>query len=196
MDTVTSITLLEGLRDEDDAVAWRRFIDRYQPMVISFARKIGLGAAQSQDAAQETMLAFMQGYRERRFDHSKGRLRSWLFGIARRKVADLKRERAREVPAADRPGATDWLESLESPDDAHAVWEREWQRSVLRACLDEVRCHVNPTTLSAFELYVFEDWPVDRVADHLSMTPNAVYIAKTRVLAHIREIRAAMEEVW
>ena len=70
------------------------------------------------------------------------------------------------------------------------------QRAVLRACLDEVKDQVNPTTMSAFDLYVFEDWPVEKVAEHLDMTPNAVYIAKTRVLAHVREIRAAMEEIW
>ena len=39
MDTITSTTLLEGLKDARNHEAWHRFVLRYEPMVVSFAMK-------------------------------------------------------------------------------------------------------------------------------------------------------------
>jgi RNA polymerase sigma-70 factor (ECF subfamily) len=196
MDTVTSTTLLEGLMNRQDSLAWRRFHGRYEPMVMSFARKLGLNDSDAQDVGQEVMLAFVQEYWGGRYDRAKGRLRSWLFGIAHRKVIDLRRKKAKEAVVADRTDATGFMERLESPQEAEAVWEEEWQRFVLRACLDEVGRHLSPTTVKAFDLYVLKQWPVEKVADHLGITQNSVYIAKNRTMERIRQIKAEMEEIW
>ena len=193
---MTSLTLLAELRGEGDSAAWKRFVERYRPMVVSFALSLGLGEDEAQDAGQETMLAFVRGYREGRFDRAKGGLRRWLFRVARRKVVDIIRKRPNEVVVADRSDATAFLETIESPDEVPPAWEREWRRAVLRACMEEVARHVNAKTLAAFELCVFKEWPIEQVSQHLDMTPNAVYIAKSRVMAHIRDLRPKLEQMW
>ena len=196
MDTVTSSTLLEGLKDAQNSPAWEQFLARYRPMVASFAKRLGLGHADVSDVCQETMLAFAHGHREGRYDPEKGKLQKWLFGIAYHKAADLKRRHLKEIVVPDGTDSSGFLQSIESPEDATVAWDEEWQRAVLRACLDEVARHVNPSTFKAFELSVFEEWPVAKVAEHLEMTPNAVYIAKNRVMDRILKIRAEMEASW
>jgi RNA polymerase sigma factor (sigma-70 family) len=177
-------------------VAWQRFEERFRPMVFAFARKLGLNETDAQDAAQETMVAFLEAYRGGRYDRTKGRLRSWLFGIAHRRVIDALRNRAREVRVSDKTELTAFLENIEDTDPAEAVWEREWRRAVLHACVAEVARDVYPETLAAFDLYVLQQWPVERVAEQLGITTNAVYIAKNRVMTRIREIRSRIEEAF
>ena len=196
LDTVTSLTLLEGLRDPHNEVAWRRFTARYEPMVLSFARGMGLGDSDARDAGQETMLAFVQAYRNGGYDRSKGRLRSWLFGIAHRKVIDIFRRWNKEQVLTDRSDATAFLESIESPERASGVWEHLWERTVLEACMAEVAEQTTQDAMESFRLYVLEEWPPAEVAEHLGMSRNAVYINKSRIIERLREVQRQMEEIW
>ena len=196
MDTVTSLTLLEGLRDPHNEDVWRRFTARYEPMVLSFARGMGLGDSDAHDAGQETMLAFVQAYRDGAYDRSKGRLRSWLFGIAHRKVIDIFRRRNKERVLADRSDATAFLESIESPERASGVWEHQWERAVLEACMAEVAKQTSQDAMESFRLYVLEEWPPAKVAAHLGTSRNAVYINKSRIIGRLQELQQEMDEVW
>ncbi len=194
MDAPTTTTLLEGLRRPDDRHAWLRFEEQFGPMIVGFARRLGLDEWDAQDAAQETMLAFVEAYRNGRYDREKGRLRNWLFGIAHRKVSRILQHRAQEAAVTDRPAASASLGLIASPDAAETVWEREWQRAILRACVAEVARQVEPTTFAAFELCVIQEHPTEKVAEQLGLTTNAVYIAKNRVMTRIREARRRIEE--
>ena len=55
------------------------------------------------------------------------------------------------------------------------------QTQRLRYCLQHVRRDIEPQTFRAFALYVLDEWPVDRVAAHLQINANQVYLAKSRV---------------
>jgi RNA polymerase sigma factor (sigma-70 family) len=196
MDTVTSATLLEGLKDICDQTAWSRFNSRYRPMVLSFARKLGLSDPDAEDAAQETLLGFLQGYREGQYQREKGKLRSWLCGIAHRKVVDIKRKKRRDPMGPDDTANPVFFDRIESPEEARTAWDEEWQQAVLQACLEEAARGMNPQTLEAFDLYVMQEWPVKKVAEQLGMTTNAVYIAKNRILEQMQKLRPQMEEIW
>ncbi len=196
MKSVTSTTLLEGLRDGGNTIAWRRFIDRYQPMVVSYARKQGLSDCDAEDIGQETMMAFIKSYGKGGYDPNKGRLRNWLFRIAHHKVVDVIRRRVRENVVSPRSAGTSILQTIPSRDSAQKKWDREWEHFVLRACLEEVAKQVQQKTYQAFELVVLQQWPVDEVAEHLGMSENAVYIAKNRVVSHARKFLPRVEESW
>ena len=58
--TTTTTAMLEGLRDPGNETVWRDFDERYRPVLIGFAQRLGLTAADAEDAAQETLLAFMK----------------------------------------------------------------------------------------------------------------------------------------
>lgn len=196
MDDKTSTVLLQALRDHGNDRAWEQFERRYRTMLWSFCLKLGLQSADAQDAAQEAITAFIEAYQAGRYDREKGRLRSWLFGIAHRKAIDIRRRRGREVVVSDKTDGSMFLGAVESPDEAAQLWEQEWQAAVLRACMEGVRREVNAATFEAFELQVLHEKPVEEIAGRLSMTPHAVHCAKSRVLARIRELRPVLEETW
>jgi len=196
VEIATSTTLLAGLRNPQDQAAWERFSERYRPLVIRFARGLGLSGHDAQDAAQETMAAFFKAYRDGSYDREKGRLRSWLFGIAHRKVIDLRRRRAREVVVTDKSDASAFLGNVESSCEAEQIWEQEWQAAVLRACMDEIRREVKPETFQAFDLYVLRQKPAEEVMAHLGVTRHALHCAKSRILGRLRELQPVIEENW
>ena len=196
METITSTTLLQGLRDAGNTTAWRRFDERYRVMVVAYARKLGLSGSDAEDVGQETVVAFVRGYGDGGYDPCKGRLRSWLFSIAHHKAIDVLRRSARENVLSARADGTRLLQGIPSREEAEERWEAEWRRFALRACLAEVAQRVQRKTYAAFELYVLQGWTVDAVAEHLHMSENAVYIAKNRIISRVRQLWPEMETNW
>jgi RNA polymerase sigma factor (sigma-70 family) len=196
MQTVTSTTLLEAIKNDGDHCAWELFINRYRPMIVSFASRLGLNKADSEDIAQETLMAFLKSYREDRYDRQKGHLRSWLFSVARCNVIDVQRKNARESVFQDNSNATGILTGVESPNRLKAIWDEEWLRAIIQACLEEIARNVSPQTIEIFTLSVLKEWTVDAIVKQLGVTSNTVYIARNRVLKKFRDLKAEMEEIW
>jgi len=78
-----------GPADPEKDAIWREFPGRYQPVLVAFARRFGLTHDQAEDAPQGALLRFVEEYRAGRYERSRGRLRSWIFTIARARI--LKR---------------------------------------------------------------------------------------------------------
>jgi len=192
--TRTSTALLEGLRDPDNAQAWVAWVERYRPLVVRSARRAGLGAEEAEDVAQSTLLAFSEAYRQGRYDRERGRLRTWLYGIAVNKVREARRRR-RELTPGD-TAAEALFGDLRAPDELEAIWEAEWRDAVLLQCLEEVRREVEARTFRAFELVAREGRDPAEVGAELGLSRDAVYAAKRRVLRRVRELAPAIEEIW
>lgn len=193
---VTTSTVLERLQRFDDRDAWAEFADRFRAPIERFARKQGLSEADSEDVAQETLLGFAKGYRENGYDRSKGRLSTWLFGIAWRRVDHVRRrgDRAFTERTADDNATAFWAGV---PDDAEAsaAWDSAWEQALLERCVRRVKHEVQPATFRAFEMLVLEKRSVEDVVAELGITRNAVYIAKHRVATRIRALVGELEDL-
>lgn len=196
MMTATSTDMLLGLKDRDNDRIWSEFCARYQPLVLSFARKVGLSEHDAQDVAQESLLAFARAFREGKYDREKGQLRQWLLGIASNKMKDSRRSRGREFAVGHQGDTTGMLSAIPDDQTLSEVWEAEWRRTIIRQCMDEVRDQFEPATMRAFELFVLEDWPAEKVGEHLAISANAVFKAKRRVLTRIREVYQYLQTNW
>jgi RNA polymerase sigma factor (sigma-70 family) len=195
--TCTSTYLLEGLKDPGNATVWRQYVERYRPLLVRYGQRLGLGTEDAEDVAQRALLSFCQAYQAGKYDRDKGRLRNWLFGIARNEIRNWRRRHQQhELQVAGQPDQTDFFAQLGDEDRWEQVWEQEWRHAVMRQCLEEVRREVDPTTFEAFELFASRGWPAARVAKQLGLTANAVFIAKHRILRRIRELLPQMETVW
>jgi RNA polymerase sigma-70 factor (ECF subfamily) len=189
--------MLEGLQHADNQTVWNQFVQRYRPMIVSYAQRLGLNKTDAEDAAQQTLVAFCTAYVEGKYHREQGRLRTWLFGIAKRQIWNLRRRgRGREVQIVDNPSETDFFDRKAEDDQQEKIWDEEWRNAVLRQCLSEVRNDFDEKSLQAFELFAHQGWPAARVAEHLDITSNAVFIAKHRIMKRIREILPRMEEIW
>lgn len=194
--TVTNTYLLNGLKDQNNTRIWSDFYARYQPLLVVFAKRLGLTEQDAQDAAQEALLAFVQTYREGAYDRDKGRLRTWLFGIATHKVRDIQRRRGKQLVIVDDADTTRFLNKIPDDRSLSEVWEAEWARAILTECMEQVRQKVKPQTMEAFELFALKGMPAAKVAQQLGMTENAVWIAKNRVVSHMRNMQEHLEENW
>jgi RNA polymerase sigma-70 factor (ECF subfamily) len=193
--TATSTSLLSGLARQDDR-QWREFVDRYQPVLVAFARKLGLSEQDAADAAQDTLLVFAVGHREGKYDRSKGRLRTWLLGIATNKIREIRRKGRREFVPVDEDDGTRLINQIEDDHTMSDLWEEQWREAVLEACLKEVREQVEPVTMRAFELFVLQEWPAEKVASELGISANAVFKGKRRVLTRMHQIYKYLEANW
>jgi RNA polymerase sigma factor (sigma-70 family) len=191
--TRTSTILLEGLKDLSNAAAWHEFDVRYRPLLMAVGRRLGLKDADAEDAAQETVAAFLRNYREGSYSRDRGRLRDWLAGIMSHKVRDLQRHQVREDKLLhETPPAAEGVED----DRVKAAMDEEWAKATLRQCFEEVRKEVSPQMFESFELSALELWPAGQVAQRLGISVDAVYQNKCRVLQAVRELLPQMEEIW
>lgn len=179
--TQTSTTLLAGLAEPDNQTAWRRFYVGYTPMLLSYAKRVGLSDADAQDAVGETLTTFIQKYRAGEYDRARARLKSWLGGIMANKVRKIIERRP--SPSLDRE-----LGPFEpaAANETDGAFEREWQLERLSQAMALLRNEIDPTTFQAFDLYALKDWPVAKVASFLGVSPNVVYISKTRTIQRLR----------
>lgn len=197
LSTVTSMSLLEGLRDSGHRTVWADFVGRYRPLIVRFGVRAGLSEADAEDAAQSTLTVFATAYADGKYDRQKGRLRHWLFGIAAKHVSRARSgRRRREVQVCGQAGETDFFAGLPGENQLEDLWNKEWQEAVYRECLAEVRTNFDEKTVAAFELFTSSGQSAREVAERLGLTDNAVYLAKHRILKRIREILPAVEEIW
>jgi RNA polymerase sigma-70 factor (ECF subfamily) len=186
--SVTSATLLERLRDTRDADAWGRLVELYAPLIRGWAERLNVRGADADDLVQEVMAVVVRRFPEFVHPEKPGAFRGWLRAIAANCARTMWKAR-RVNPTA--PGGTDfggYVARLEDPaDDFARAWEREHDLHVTRRLLDRIKGDFEARTWELFRRFVLEGQSAEQVAAETGTTPNAVYIAKSRVLARLRE---------
>jgi len=190
---ITTTEVLEGLQRPDDALAWERFCTHFRPVVVKFAIQLGLSRTDAEDAAQETMLSFVKAFREGKYCREKGRLSSWLFGVAKRVILSLRGRSSLEVAIADKTTGTSFWDLIQDDNKLEQSWETEWRQMVLDECISQARREFDPKVFDAFEQYAVAGIAVHEVCQRLNLSRNAVYVAKSRVLSRLRELQRQFE---
>lgn len=182
----TTTELLKDLLRPDSRSAWDEFDRRYRPVLFSFLRRMGLDEADAADVTQETLTCFIQDYRDHKYDRSQGRLRSWLIGIARCRLADLQRAVGRRRIQRGESA----IVTLPDESEAAAVWDAEERRLIFDQAVKELRqtSRFNERTIEAFERIVLRQEPVETVSAALGLTAQEIYNAKNRIVERLREI--------
>jgi RNA polymerase sigma-70 factor (ECF subfamily) len=190
----TRPSLLVRLRDPRDQAAWTEFVAVYAPLVYSYARKQGLQDADAADLGQEVLQAVARGIGRLEYDPVLGSFRGWLFTVVRNKLSNWRRDQGNRPRAS---GDTDTQRLLEeclvSPGE-EAEWETEWEDRLFAWACEQVRRDVTDQTWQAFWRTAVEDQTGKQVADGLGMTVAAVYRARSRVLARLKELVQSVQE--
>ena len=193
---LTRVTLLTRIRDGRDADAWREFVQIYGPVVYRFARNRGLQDADAADLMQDVLRSVARHAGRLEYDPKKGTFRGWLYTITRNKIYNFlsaQRNRPRgsgDADAHERLDATPARDE-DGPDEE---WEREYQRGLSARAMDRVKGEFQPATWKAFWGTAVDGKPAAEVGAALGMSPGAVYVAKSRVLARLRdEVRKLMD---
>lgn len=186
----TRVSLLARLKDPADHDGWQRFFDTYARVIHALALKAGLSSSEADDALQETLISVageMPGFD---YDRSRGSFKGWLFRIARRRIADQFRKRARQQRQPTDPDAV--IDELADPatDPLSAAWDEEWRANRLQLAIEQVKRKVSPRQWQMFDLAALQGWPADRITALLGVNRAQVYMARMRVG---RLLRAELE---
>jgi RNA polymerase sigma-70 factor (ECF subfamily) len=191
--TRTTSAMLQALHDADNRSVWEAFDARYRPIIVGFARHFGLGESDAADVAQDTLLRFVQDYRQGKYDRGRGRLGAWLVGIARCRILDLRRTRAHRHEVGD----TALSGNLDDDDALLSAWDAEHRRAILSEAMRELRAttRTDERTIRAFELAAIGRPPA-QVAEELGVSVHDVYLAKSRVSQRLRAIVERIERTY
>ncbi len=176
----TSLSLLDQARGQC-ADAWGRLVDLYTPLLHNWFSSAGLQPADRDDLTQRVLEALFRQLPA--FEHSgrPGAFRAWL----RRTTLNLLREFWRARPA---PQAEPFLEQISDPDaELSRRWDEQHDRHVLHTLMDRIRPDFAESTWRAFQRLALDDAPPRAVAAELGLSVNAVLIARSRVLARLRQ---------
>ncbi|HJT75868.1 MAG TPA: sigma-70 family RNA polymerase sigma factor [Gemmataceae bacterium] len=193
---VTRASLLARLRDPQDADAWRQFVQVYAPVVYGFARKRGLQDADAADLMQNVLRAVVMNAGRLDYDPRRGTFRAWLYTVTRNKLANFLDGRRRQARGSGDTATQERLEAQTAQeDDASALWDREYERQMFAAAAERVRGEFQEGTWRAFWMTAVDGKSAAEAGGALGMSPGAVYVAKSRVLARLRDqVRQWQEE--
>src|SRR5262249_40587255 len=112
--------------------------------------------------------------------------RGWLFTLAHHRLYDLLARRRRLGQGSGDSGTLLLLAELPAREDED-LWHREYRQHVFARAAEQVRPTVAETTWQAFWQTAGLGKGGQEVADALGMTVAAVYLAKSRVMARLKE---------
>ncbi len=182
----TRSTLLFRVRDARDQAAWSEFVDLYMPLVFSYALKMGLQEADAADAAQETLVLVVRAIPSFQYDSQKGSFRGWLLTILRNQLRREANKAKHQTPGSGDTRILQILQEQPGRDELDA-WEREYQLRLFHWAANRIRNLFRESTWQAFWSTTVDGVSISSAAEQLGISEGAVYIARSRVLARIRQ---------
>ena len=190
----TRASLLVRLRNPRDDAAWREFVALYAPLIYNYARKQGLQDADAVDLSQDIITAVAGAVSEFQYDPERGTFRSWLLTVVRRKLANWRRAQAIRPRGSGDTATHHVLEQLPDPAGRDETWEAEWEQRLFAWACAEVRRDVADATWQAFWKTAIDDRPGKQVAAELRISVAAVYQARSRVVARLKDLIQSAQE--
>lgn len=185
----TRASLILRLPDAADVLAWDQFAAVYGPLVYRLARRQGLQPADADDLVQEVFAAVARSVSGWLSNGQRGPFQAWLLRIAKNTAINfLTRPRHQAIAA----GGSDILRRLaelaDPAEDGTGEFDLEYRRELFRWAAGQLRDVVSESTWQAFWRTTIDAQPIERVAKDLNMSVGSVYIARSRVMAKLREL--------
>jgi RNA polymerase sigma factor (sigma-70 family) len=190
----TRASLLVRLRDPQDEAAWRDFVNLYTPLVYGYARRQGLQDADAADLSQEVLRGIAASIGRLEYDARRGAFRNWLFTVVRRKLSNWRAAQHRQARGSGDTGIQQLLEQRPLAEHGESDWDDEWERRLFAHACEQVRQDTRDATWQAFWRTAVGGQSGKQVAADLGLTVAAVYLARSRVLARLKELIQAMQE--
>ncbi|HJN10208.1 MAG TPA: sigma-70 family RNA polymerase sigma factor [Pirellulaceae bacterium] len=184
----TRSSLIARLADMGDNDAWREFASLYEPFIYRQARQFGLQHADARELVQEVLVAVSTAVTRFTIDKHRGRFRTWLYAVGRNICLQyLSKLRACERGSGD----SQIRAAISATPDPSSIPPRELTLELRRHAFlwvaHEVRAEFQSNTWRAFWRTAVENHSIQNTATDLQMSVGSVYIARSRVMARLRQ---------
>ena len=181
----TNALLLERLQSNPwDESAWDELVRGYSPAIRRWCRGWGLQSADADDVTQAVLVKLAHKMAVFRYDRS-GSFRGYLKSLTRYAVADALELLRLQGLTGDT--VIDWLAIEDTRNELARCLETEFRQDLFREALSRVARRVDPKTMEIFLLLSRDRRTGAEVAALQGKTVAAVYMAKSRVIAMVRE---------
>jgi RNA polymerase sigma-70 factor (ECF subfamily) len=186
MDETRQSLLLRAQTGETNA--WKDLTALYRPLILGWLNRQKVPDRDVEDLCQEVLLSVVKHLPGFQHTGQRGAFRAWLRTIVCSRTTDYWRALDASALASGGSGATAALQQIADPNsELNRQWDEEHDRYVLNCLLDLVEEEFEPNTLRAFRRLAFDGLSGAEAAQELGLSVSAVYVAKSRVLARIRQ---------
>jgi RNA polymerase sigma factor (sigma-70 family) len=188
----TSLTLLQKLRNPENAAAWDRFVELYFSLLSYWARKVPLQGLEPADLVQDVFVKLLRVVPTFAYDRARGGFRSWLRTVCHNHWRDHLGKPANRLVQADDVH----LEALAAADDGlEQFWNLEYDAILIAEAFRLLETEFDPISREIFTKVMLNGRPVQEVAENLGITSNAASTRKFRILRRLRqELTEFLEE--
>jgi RNA polymerase sigma factor (sigma-70 family) len=187
----TRASLLVRLRDARDAEAWRQFAGLYGPLIYRFGRRHHLQDADAADLTQDVLQSVSTAVGRLEYDPDRGSFRGWLFTLLHRRLADLLARQQRQGRASGDSDTRSLLQNLPAEEEEDH-WNREYEQRLFAWAAGKARREFARSTWRAFWQTAVSGLGAREVGDALGLSVGAVYVARSRVQARLRQLIAEL----
>ena len=179
MTSETSLTLLHSIQCAPDPGSWQKFCEIYYPLVCRWCQSALKANEDFLDVAQDVFLEI-----HKKIKHFKrtgeGSFRIWLKDIITANISNYNKKKFPHLLSHD-----------QLDREVGACFGREWDENYVsevfsKAC-KYIMVEFEPKSWEAFVKTHFGDADPEQTAKELGLTPNAVYIARYRILKRLKE---------
>ena len=188
----TRPSLMLRLRDPQDQQAWTQFVSIYEPLVLRMLRQRGLQEADARDVTQQVILAVTQAVDDWQPDGREASFRRWLFTIARNLALKFIQRGQTSGVGRRGVGGSDMMVLLKSlPEPEHrtvVAFDDEYRNEIFDLAAERAQSEFRESTWQSFWRTCVLCDPIADVAASLKLTTGNVYVARSRVIARLRQI--------
>ncbi len=194
----TKVNMIFRLADPEDQQAWDEFIEIYTPLLIETARRLGLTSHDASDAVQEVLVHLVSVISRWKPSGQNASFRRWLARVSRNQmIKALQRTNALQSEGVFDQRQLYLLGQVMDPQQATSTFNLAFRKQVFLFVIDKIQGDFKAKTWQAFWLTYVDQVPPADVAEKLSFSVGAVYIARSRVMSRLRgAVERLMDNEW
>jgi RNA polymerase sigma-70 factor (ECF subfamily) len=181
----TRHSLIVRLKSEHDELAWREFVEAYEPFLQRMVSRQGVPDRHIPDVVQQILLAIARSVDSWSDDGKTASFRRWVATVSRNIVI---RFMTRERKQAGGQGGTSLVDLLQDvpgrPNDGQID---RYEHELIVWAAEQVKDEFVESSWTAFWLTVVEGRSVKEVAEDLQITPGSIYMSRSRIIARVRK---------
>ncbi len=199
MDTyLTSLTLLNKLRDSQNEDAWDEFVRIYRPYLYTIIRQMNVPRDDIEELMQQIFVKLWEKLPENIYDPDRAKFRTWLARITRNHVINYVNSRLRRSAymqkLADQETIGERINRSLAQFDAIA--EREWKVYLSNLALEKISEQFSGKAIEVFRMSL-KGMDAKTISAEMNLKESTIYVmrkrVKDRLVVEISRLRVELE---